>query len=116
MKDDKASLVNKNHNDIEKTVSDIIESLGPNSELVFQKSRDFLGHSSTLLIFERFFYKINGCISLTIMLSQFDNVCYADVAIAGGCVGICTLSYGTNNEYKKQAVTVLQNLGFILEM
>lgn len=114
MKEDVAMMINKNHSNIDNTVKKIIESLCTDSELVFEKHRYLKEFSSVLLIFERFFYKINGCISLTILLSQYDNTCYADVVISGGCVGICTMSYGTNNTYKKQTVDLLQKLGFSL--
>jgi hypothetical protein len=114
MKDDVAIMLNKNHSNIDKTAKKIIESLCTDSELIFEKHRYLKDSSSVFLVFERFFVKINGCISLSILLSQYDNSCYADVIISGGCVGISTMSYGTNSTYKKQAVELLQKLGFSL--
>ena len=110
MKDDVAIMLNKNHSNIDKTAKKKIESLCTD----FEKHRYLKDSSTVFLVFERFFVKINGCISLSILLSQYDNSCYADVVISGGCVGISTMSYGTNTTYKKQAVDLLQKLGFSL--
>ena len=65
-----------------------------------------------LLSFERYYWRNESTASLTIMLTEHDNIQTADVIASAGGRGIFNISRGANSDFAQDASDILERHGF----
>lgn len=83
-----------------------------NAELVSESSRNMDGVCVVLLSFEKLFLRNGSYASLTVMLTEYEDMQTADIVGSGGGEGIFNISWGANSDFAEMAAEVLQRYGF----
>lgn len=94
-----------------KEVSRILES-EIRAELVAKSQRSFDDANIILLSFEKYFMRNGSYASLTVMLTENEDVQTADIIGSGGGEGLFNISWGANSDFADMAERVLSRYGF----
>lgn len=71
--------------------------------------------SAWLLVYEKYFFRVGGYASLTVLLAEKEETQTADLVSSGGGEGIMNHSMGANSRFAGECVRVLEELGFAIE-
>lgn len=89
-----------------------IPECGLSCELVEQACHCFGDVQVTVLVFEKYFMRVNNYASLTLMLSGRDGDVCVDVIGAGGRQGMISIAWGAEENFVDSARKVLERHGF----
>ena len=67
---------------------------------------------SVLLVYERYYARVSGYASLTILLTEHGQTQTADLISSGGGDGYLNLSLGANRSFAKEYAKALEECGF----
>ncbi len=65
-----------------------------------------------ILAYERYYFRIGGYASMTVILTEHDREQTACIVISGGGEGKMGFSYGANRNFAVEGVEVLESCGF----
>lgn len=82
------------------------------AELVHESWQNFDSSSVVLLAFEKYYFRNGNYASLTVMLTDKENVQTADIVGFGGGSGLLNISWGANSNFAEKAADLLQEYGF----
>ena len=88
----------------------IDERLG--SELIADHSRSLGTSQLRLLTFECLYFRTGSYASLCVLLTENEREQTADIVGFGGGEGVWNISWGANQDFAKNAVKILGELGF----
>ena len=80
-------------------------------ECVFGITRALPNGEMRLLVFEQYFYRAKGTITLTLQLTDAEGTQTADLVASGGGEGL-SYSFGACRSFVKWAAGILQDYGF----
>lgn len=86
------------------------------AELVGEISRTFQSAVVVLLSFERYYFRIGGYATLTMMLVEQDAIQSVDMIGSGGGQGVTNISWGSNKSIVNKAIKELEKYGFELDL
>lgn len=66
-----------------------------------------------VLVYEKYFFRVNNYTSATIVLTECGQEQTAFITVCGGGSGIVNNSYGANRNFAKDCVTALESCGFV---
>jgi len=89
-----------------------VERSGISSKMVYKQKRRLSGVKMIVMVFEKFFARNNASTSLTVVLTADGNEVICDVVAAGGEGGILFAGSGSEKEYEKEVVDLLEEEGF----
>ena len=69
---------------------------------------------SVLLVYERYYARVSGYSSLTILLTEHGQTQAADLVSSGGGDGYLNLSLGANRSFAKEYAKALEACGFTI--
>lgn len=81
-------------------------------ELVSKSPQTIRDVTVWTLVYEKYFARIGGYASLTVVLTECDQEQTACVVACGGGEGIANASWGANRRFARDCVAVLQECGF----
>lgn len=100
-------------NQIASQLSRDIESSGLSCVLVDQITRSVDSVSVAVLVFEKYYMRSSNRSSLTVVLTDKDEMVYADMVGAGGGQGaIFRFSWGAEENFVQTAARILRQYGF----
>ena len=82
------------------------------AELVSESWRKFNEVSVVLLSFEKYYFRNGSYASLTIMLTEKENMQTADIIGSGGGEGLFNISWGANSNFAEMATEILRRYNF----
>ena len=82
------------------------------TEPVYETKKGFANGAVAMLSFEKYYLRNGSYASLTIMLTENDNVQTADIVASGGGEGILNWGWGANDSFAGKAVKILNKYGF----
>lgn len=82
------------------------------ANLVSEICQEFDKTTVILLCFEKFYFRIGGYASLTILLTEYESQQTADIISSGGGDGMYNFSYGANSNFTGTAKNLLEKHGF----
>ncbi|MDE5996265.1 MAG: hypothetical protein K2G56_05040 [Eubacterium sp.] len=97
-----------------KELSRILES-EIRAELVAKSQRSYDDVHVVLLSFEKYFMRNGSYASLTVMLTENEDVQTADIIGSGGGEGLFNISWGANSDFADMAERILRKNGFKIE-
>ena len=97
----------------QQSLTEIIQSIrtAGDGELVSEIRQDLDGCSLRLLVFEKYFMRAGGCISLTLLLTEQDSTQTADLVAAGGGDGL-SYTFGASRSFAEEYAKALEVCGF----
>lgn len=112
-KPEKIFMKAKKQRDLNDIKRAIVNGIG--AELVSSTERCIGDGQTILMVFERFYLRNGNYASLTILLSEHDDVQFADIIASGGGAGVFNISYGANANLAESPVQILNSYGFVKE-
>lgn len=85
---------------------------GINAELTCECWRNMNCATVLLLSFEKYYFRVGGYVSLTIMITEEGSIQTADIVGSGGGEGISNISWGANASFTNMAIDMLEKYGF----
>lgn len=85
------------------------------AEQVFHQEMRLEGTDVWLLVYEKYYFRCNSYVSLTVLLTQQETRQTAQIIATGGGYGIANHSYGANRQFAQQCVQALQECGFSID-
>lgn len=71
--------------------------------------------SAWLLVYEKYFFRVSGYASLTVLLGEKGDIQTADIVSSGGGEGIVNHSLGANGRFARECVRALEEIGFVVD-
>ena len=97
---------------IDELTDTLKQQLNFDAELVYETKKAFSEATVVLLSFEKYFLRNGNYASLTVMLTEKDNIQTADIVSSGGGEGLLNFSWGSNDSFAQSAVKILKKHGF----
>ena len=85
------------------------------AEEVFQQKHRFGNADVWLLVYEKYFFRVNNFATMTILLTQQENAQSAQIVISGSGESMSNVSYGANRQFARECVKALEEAGFTLD-
>lgn len=82
------------------------------ADLISESCQETGGTTVILLCFEKYYFRIGGYASLTIMLTEYETEQTADIVGSGGGTGVYNFNYGANANFSNAARKLLMEHGF----
>ncbi len=99
--------------DIVSVLEDNISKSGITNQLIYKAKRGVEDSSSYLLVFEKFYYRNSSRASLSIMVTEVDEIITVDVAGSGGGQGVIfRFNWGAESNFVSLVSDALLGLGF----
>ncbi|MCI6927286.1 DUF6054 family protein [Butyricicoccus porcorum] len=86
-----------------------------NAELIAESWRSLHDVRVVLLSFERYFFRNGSYASLTVLLTESQDMQTADIVGSGGGEGLFNISWGANSDFAEMAAELLRKYGFCEE-
>ncbi|MGM9630535.1 DUF6054 family protein [Butyricicoccus sp.] len=85
------------------------------AELIAESWRSLNGVRVVLLSFERYFFRNGSYASLTVLLTESEDMQTADIIGSGGGEGLFNISWGANSDFAEMAAELLRKYDFCEE-
>ena len=85
------------------------------AEQVFHQEMHFDCTAVWLLVYEKYFSRVNSYASLTVLLTEQGETQTAQIVSSGGGNSISNISLGANQRFAKECVQALEEAGFSVD-
>lgn len=85
------------------------------AEQVFQQEIRFEDAVVWLLVYEKYFFRVNSYANLTVLLTEQGDVQTAQIVSSGGGDSMSNNSLGANRRFAKDCVRALEDIGFAID-
>ena len=85
------------------------------AEQVFHQEMRFDSTTVWLLVYEKYFSRVNSYASLTVLLTEQGETQTAQIVSSGGGNSISNISLGANQRFAKECVLALEEAGFSVD-
>ena len=82
------------------------------AEQISKSVQEINGVTVWVLAYERYYFRVGGYASVTVVLTEHDQTQTACIVASGGGQGIINHSWGANRNFAKDCVEVLRSCGF----
>lgn len=86
------------------------------AEAVFEKKQRFGETEVWLLVYEKYFFRVNSFASLTVLLTEEAGAQTAQMVVSGGGESMSNFSYGAERRLAKECVAALEEVGFAVDL
>lgn len=85
------------------------------AEQVFHQEMRFDRTVVWLLVYEKYFFRVNSYASLTVLLTEQGETQTAQIVSSGGGNSMSNISLGANQRFAKECVQALEEAGFSVD-
>jgi len=85
------------------------------AEAVFEKKQHFGETEVWLLVYEKYFFRVNSFAALTVLLTEEGGRQTAQIVTSGGGNSMSNVSYGAEKRFAKECVAALTEAGFAVD-
>ena len=85
------------------------------AEQVFEKKQHFGETEVWLLVYEKYFLRVNNFATLTVLLTEEAGTQTAQIVVSGGGESMSNISYGAEKRFAKDCVAALEEAGFAVD-
>ena len=85
------------------------------AEAVSQQKLRFGEADVWLLVYEKYFFRVNNFATLTVLLTEEAGAQTARIVVAGGGASMSNVSCGANQKFARECVEALEEAGFTVD-
>lgn len=85
------------------------------AEQVFHQELQFGDTNVCLLVYEKYYFRVNSYASLTVLLTQCGGRQAAQIIASGGGSAMSNVSLGANKKFAEECAHALEEAGFSVE-
>ena len=85
------------------------------AEEVFSQEMCFGNETALLLVYEKYFFRVNSYASLTVLLTEQGEKQTAQIVSSGGGGSMSNRSFGANRRFARDCVQALEEAGFSVD-
>ena len=85
------------------------------AEAVFEKKQRFGETDVWLLVYEKYFFRVNNFATLTVLLTEEAGLQTAQIVVSGGGESMSNISYGSERRLAKECIAALEEAGFTVD-
>ena len=85
------------------------------AEAVFEKKQIFGETEVWLLVYEKYFLRVNSFASLTVLLTEESGRQTAQIVVSGGGESMSNVSHGAERRLAKECIKALEEAGFVVD-
>ena len=85
------------------------------AEAVFESKQPIGQTDVWLLVYEKYFFRVNSFATLTVLLTEEAGCQTAQIVTSGGGNSMSNVSYGAEKRFAKECVAALEEAGFAVD-